>query len=521
MSSSIESEHYWEQFSILPADLDHLANFLVEQEAPQTLKDLTHELIRYRNQQIVSLLKDTLSQGHIYRPKDKYAVGERVLFPHLGDILGEVIAVRSGHNPEFEPFSVMRVRTENGEETEFVMDLRHEHPLNEMMYLPKEEDLSADDLCTQYGDRIRGELQRALETNGQFLSVEDQWFLRDLIVEITPGQLNIAEAMLDMAGGGPLSTTALLAELDLPEEVPEALQAFSLEYALLRDRRFDEVGPTGQAMWYLRQMEPREVLETPPLLHYMPIPYNRGLLDKFMLKLEQEIDDEWSDEQPDIPSQKTTTIVLPYRHWRSGTLPLSARVAKLFPSAHITDRIRFTFVDGHTKEEFPGWVVRSGRYVYGLQDWFHTYHVNTGSYIDLEQKEDEPEKIYIRVRPLRSHRSEWLRSVTIQDGKLNFAVLRARVYCEFDEQMTISVSDPDAIDQLAEQMNTQSLESILELVFNGLSGLSLQRAVHATALYSMVNLIRRVTPAPLLSILATSSRYNSLGDNYWAYRGEN
>ncbi len=521
MSSPIESERYWERFSILPADLEHLANFLMERESPQTLQQLTRELINYRNQQIVSLLQDTLSQGHIYRPQETYAVGEQVLFPHLGDILGEVVSVRPGHNPEYEPFSVMRVRTEDGEEMEFAMELSHEHPLNEMVYLPQEEDLSADDLCARYGERIRSELLRALETSSQFLTVGDQWFLRDLVLEITPGQLNIAEAMLDMAGGGPLATTDFLKELDLPSEVPLALQIFSLEYALLRDRRFDEVGPAGKALWYLREMEPREVLETPPLLHYMPIPYNRGLLDSIMLKLEQEIDDEWSDAQPDVPLQEKTTVILPYRHWRSGTLPLSARVSKLFPSARMTDRIRFTFVDGHTQEEFPGWVVLSGRYVYGLREWFAARHASTGSYIDLEQVPDTPGKIRISVRPLRSHRSEWLRTVNVQDGKLNFAVLRVRVYCEFDEQQAVSVNDPDAVDQLAGQMNSLSLESVLETVFNGLSGLSLQRAVHATALYSIVNLVRRVTPAPLLSILATSSRYISLGDNYWAYRGEN
>jgi len=39
-------------------------------------------------------------------------------------------------------------------------------------------------------------------------------------------------------------------------------------------------------------------------------------------------------------------------------------------------------------------------------------------------------------------------------------------------------------------------------------------------LYSVLNLMRRVPPAPMLAVLATSSRYVSLGDNYWAYRGE-
>ncbi len=54
---------------------------------------------------------------------------------------------------------------------------------------------------------------------------------------MSPGQVNIAEAMLDMAGGGPMPDEDLLQEIDLPDEISAPLQAFSLEHALLRDRQ--------------------------------------------------------------------------------------------------------------------------------------------------------------------------------------------------------------------------------------------------------------------------------------------
>jgi len=38
-------------------------------------------------------------------------------------------------------------------------------------------------------------------------------------------------------------------------------------------------------------------------------------------------------------------------------------------------------------------------------------------------------------------------------------------------------------------------------------------------LYSVLNLVRRVSPAPMLAALAISPKYVSLGDNYWAYQG--
>ncbi len=518
-SSAVQSNQYWEQFFVIPADVDHLVNFLVESERPQTLSALVQELIAYRHQKMVDLLKDTLSQGRVYRPAESYEVGETIVFPHLKNSLGEVVAVRPGRNPEHEPFSVIKVKMSEGRGREFVAELEHEHPLNTVSYLPSE-DVATEDLVAQYSGHVREALLTTLETSAQFLSVADQWFLRDLVMDVSAGQLNIAEALLDMADGGPLETQAFLAEMEFPDEISKSLQIFSLEYALLRDKRFDEVGPSGKGMWYLRRMEPKQVLETPVTLRYMPVPYNRGLLDDVMLALERQMDDEWSEAPHEEAPEESLTVVLTYPHWRSGTLPLGSRVVKLFPTARITDRIRFTFVDADTKQEFPGWVVRSGRYVYGLADWYAKHGIVVGTYIDLARG-DEPGKIEVAVRKFRSQRREWLRTVTVEDGALAFEVTRVPVVCEFDELAAVAVPDPDSLDALAEDLQRTSLESLLDMAFDGLAGLSLQRAVHALTLYSVLNLVRRVAPEPVLTILATSSKYNSLGDNYWAYRGEN
>ncbi len=517
-SSTVHNNQYWEQFAITPADVEHLVNFLVDREQPETLQTLAYEVVRYRHEEAMNSLRDILSQGQVYRPEALYEVGEKVVFPHLNNALAEVVAVRPGHNPEYEPFSVMQVRMQSGAEREFVIGLRQEHPLNTVADMPVE-DLAVDDLYVQYGAKVQKALRSTLEMNVQFLAVAERWFLRDLVVEISPGQLNIAEALLDMNGGGPTPTEAFLEDMELPSEVALPLKVFSLENALLRDHRFDEVGPSGKGLWYLRRMEPRQVLETPPPLRYIPIPYNRGLLDDVMLSLEKVVDDEWGDAATDTSVEASVTVVLTYPHWRSRTLPLAARVAKLFPTARVTDRIMFSFVDGVTGEEFPGWVVRSGRYVFGLADWYTKNEVGVGAFIDLKRHEKSG-NIVVNVRKIRSRRREWLRTVTAEDGQLNFEVTRVPVACEFDELAAVAVPDPDSVDGLAEKLQRMSLESLMETAFSGLAGLSLQRAVHGVTLYSVLNLLRRIAPAPMLATLAASSRYISLGDNYWAYRGE-
>ncbi|MBN1873888.1 MAG: hypothetical protein JXA33_06630 [Anaerolineae bacterium] len=518
VSDTGQKDQYWEQFALLPLDIEHLVNFLVETERPYTLRELAREIVRYRHQQAMSLMKDILSQGRIYRPAEAYQVGEFVIFPHLGNVLGEVIEVRPGCNPEFEPFSVMRLRLDTGSEREYAAELPGEHPLNTATYFTAA-DVTVDELFDLYGEKVEDELQATLETSSQFISVAHKWFVRDLVMEVPPGQLNIAEALLDMSGGGPVPTSGFLEVMDLPAEIPDPLKLFSLEYALLRDNRFDEVGPAGQALWYLRRMEPQQVLETPELLRYMPIPHNRSLLDEVMLTLELQADDEWSDTEYRESEDNLVTVVLSYPHWRSGTLPLAPHIAGLFPTAQLTDRIRFTFIDGDTKETFPGWVVLRSRYVYGLAAWYKRQQVQVGAYIDLQHGE-EPGSIIIQARSIRSRRREWLRTASVEDGRLYLEVTRVPVFCEFDELAAVAVPNPDNVDALAVQLKRASLELLLDQVFNGLAGLSLQRAVHAMTLYSVLNLVRRVPPAPMLSVLATSSKYVSLGDNYWAYRGD-
>ncbi|RLC89842.1 MAG: hypothetical protein DRI37_03040 [Chloroflexi bacterium] len=517
----MKSDQYWEQFAILPTDLEYLTNLLVEDERPKTLEELGRELILHRHQQLVTLAEESLSQGRIYRPGESYEVEERIIFPNLGNLLGEVVAVRPGHNPQYEPFTVVQVRMTNGDEREFAAELPGGHPLDEATYLPTEE-ADPEKLCHLYGKRIQELLYQALDNDLRFVTVAEQWFIKDLLMNVSQMQLNIAEAMLDMIGGGPLPTENFLSELELPAEISRDLQLFSLEYALLQDLRFDEVGPVGQALWYLRRMEPGQVLEIPAHLRYLPRPYNRNLLNEMMRSMEAQLDDEWSELpfKGELDPQGAVTVTLSYPHWRSGTLPLTAKLGQIFPTAHRTDHVRFTFVDGTGGEEFPGWVVRSGRYVYGLEEWYQKYKVGPGTYIDLVRGKN-PGTIVVSTRPFRSKRGDWLRTVSVGDNTLSLEVTRYPVFCEFDELAAIGVSDPEAVDALAEKMKHVTLETLVDQVFRELAVLSLQRAVHVVTLYSVLNLLRRVPPAPLQAILAAGQQYISLGDNYWSYRGEN
>jgi hypothetical protein len=357
-------------------------------------------------------------------------------------------------------------------------------------------------------------LAERLEVEPSFVCLASKWFRKDLLVDVHIGHLNLAEAVLDMADGGPLPTDALLGDLELPEEITPQLRIFSLNYVLQEDERFDEVGPAGEVLWFLRRLEPEEVQSVPIWLEYVPLDYNPALLTSEMLALERTLDDEWSDLDSPVEVPESVTVVLTYPHWRSGTLPLSGRLARIFPAGR-AHRIRFTFVDGETGAEMPGWVVRKGRYVYGLGEWYRAYDIPVGAYLELARGEKQG-TVAIRRRARRPRR-EWVRVALPLEGRLTLEMRKELIACKYDDLMVVAQENIAAMDAVWTRSREQgfSLSQLIAEVFPELTKLSPQGTVHAATLYSAVNAAMRMPPGPLLAELVASGVYAPVGDNYW------
>jgi hypothetical protein len=109
-----------------------------------------------------------------------------------------------------------------------------------------------------------------------------------------------------------------------------------LNYALQEDPRFDEVGTTGQFSWFLRRLEPAEVLETPPYLRTEGLSILSDELDDNTYQLLDELNDELSFTTEDINDAEPTdriSVTLTYPHWRAGSLPVSPLTNQVLPSA--------------------------------------------------------------------------------------------------------------------------------------------------------------------------------------------
>lgn len=515
---SLEKD-YWEKFDLTEQDLEYLYSYLFDVEKPLTLEELTQALISERiRKEKESLEKQQQSGGAVYYPKDHFQVGQNIRIPALGWQDGKVTTSRPGNNPELPPFEVIEVQLANGETKQFAAGLE-DHKLNQPVTINADDPLLNVDYVTKnYGDDLADLLSEFLESNQDLVRIAGRWFPRALLVDINVGHLNLAEAVLDMMGGGPLPTPALMEQIDLPVDVDSNLNEFSLNLALQEDKRFDEVGPSGEVLWYLHRLEPEPVREIPSFLHYNGSmdenPDIRQMLHEFEPQVLDELEPALNPSNGKQVDEVTLNLIYP--HWRAGTLPLAGNLTMLFPTALESPRIQFTFVDGNSSEKFSGWVVRQNNYVFGLRDWYLSQGIITGSRIHV-QRGKNPGEVIIRADKKRSSR-EWIRTAVIgSDGGIVFSMLKHNITAAVDERMAIMISDTEMLDKVWERGSKQrgSLPQTVRLIITEMAKLSPQSHVHAQELYAGVNILRRCPPGPILSVLLESPWANHLGNLYF------
>jgi hypothetical protein len=427
--------------------------------------------------------------------------------------------VRAGVNPEVGSFDVLTVAFEDSGERLFAAGLAN-HSLNNAPVQTEEDDgVDLAAILSVHGNDIQKMIEAAFNADDGLVRIAGRWFPRALLIGVKEVDLNIAEASLDVAGGEPQPASALLKDVELPTGVNPKLAEFSLNFALQEDDRFDEVGPAGEVLWCLKRLEPDGVQEVPATLRYEAIEHDPEDMTVPMVALESQLDDELTPVKENISREdvKSVTISLIYPHLRAGTLPMSAWTRALFPTAYESPRVRFTLVDGKTKQRIPAWVVRDHGYVYGLREWYKTHQLIPGSLVQVRRGE-KPGEVIVEAKTQKASK-DWVRTLMIgTDGGMVFAMLKQPITAEFNDRMVIYVSDFKALDPLWQKK--RPFDELVVMVMRELTKLTPQGHVHAQELYAGVNLVRRVPPAPLFALLATNPIFKHVGDLHFRLDGE-
>lgn len=522
-----QTAEYWrEEFALSKEDLEQLYEWIVEEGEPRMIDEFGIKVIEHRcHKEELALSKQ--SGGQIYLPQEKYEVGQRVVFPAFDYVLGQVLTIRDGNNPRYGAFKVMQVKLDQEDQPrEFVAEFEPDHPLRRSMPTPEDgwDMLSPSQLYAQYGSTVREKLEETLRQNEDYVYLDGRWFLRGLLPEITPFQLNIAEAIIDerrqpLAIGALLERTGqVLDEMGMPSEGKPTVRAYALANALSHDERFVQISTGGASAWYLSNSVPEVVRHKP--MRLVPLYPTRGgeWLNRELRDFTQEILDEADELEPaTLPTVVDgVQFFLSYPHRHEGTLPLTLQALSLL-SDKPADRFMVTFVDQRSKEKMPGWMIPSEHYAWGLEDWYHRHELPVGAAIEL-RRTDDPYTFLVGYEE-RKRKSDWIREARVLNGRLVFGIQRKAYDCRFDKHLLVDEGNPADLDRLWVDSGVEpdSLFDCLTQVFPELAKLSGQGLVNAKALYSAVNLTRRCGTVPIFAELTRRACFDPVGDGNWVY----
>ena len=513
-----QTREYWvSNFIATESDIENLYNHFLEVENPQTIGQLAQAIIVHRVTAERQDIERRMEGRTVYQPHQSYTKGDQLVFSALKFAPGTVKTVRQGYNPEHGAFKVIGVQIDK-KVREFAAELTAEHPLslNAGSLLEQIKNVDAEELYKLYGDVIEKQIIKALENHPEFIRLGNEWFVKPLLADISIGHLHLAEAALDVHTGGPLSVNEILVHLELGKEIPPAVQAFSLNHAMLQDDRFDEVAPKGDVAWYLQRLEPDGVKTVPERLIYKPVHYDRALISPQLRLLERELDDEWSD--IDLPLMShLVTLSLTFPHRWAGTLPLSVTTRPLFPVGRSPHQL-ITLIDAETNEELDGWIVQEHRYIYGLKEWYDKNEIPVGGFISLRPGE-KPGTLMLDY-DRRRKKKEYVRLANVDNNnRLVFEHEQRSIGCRFDDLMIVGTDFVAAVDGAWQRAgkNQRSLVSILAEVVPALASLAAQNSVHAKTIYSAVNMLKRVPPGPIFAELVRHPAFRAVGDHYWQF----
>src|SRR3989304_3290763 len=308
--------NYWENFELRDEDLEYLYNHMLEIETPLTARELAEVLVRERIRHEKESIERQIGSGATYFPKDQYAPGDKIRFPALQWEEGSVTGVRSGTNPEYPPFGVIDVEFKKLGVKSFATGVEN-HKLNAPVGLSADDpSLDVEEVLRLHSKAIQTRLADKFKQVPDLVQIAGAWFPRSLLVDVSIGHLNLAEAVLEVEEGGPLPTRNILEQIELPTDVNLKLTEISMNLALQEDERFDEVGPSGETLWFLQRLEPEGVRTIPFHLRYQT-PSNLAALENTDLAadLNSMVFDELETEDDQPSRGNHITVSLIYPHW--------------------------------------------------------------------------------------------------------------------------------------------------------------------------------------------------------------
>lgn len=247
MAHKIDTHDYWtHDFHLTDAEVEAFYALALEQMKPVETGKMAEKIIHGRVEK--SIAAQRLSEevgGTVYNPSRTFTRGQKLIFSALGGRQGTVAEVRSGNNAAYGDYQVVTVSF-GDERREFAAGLQGDHALTQV-----DVDIDVSKLAKKFAPDVTRALEARLATDPEWLRSGHRWLLKAMLPVLTPGHMNLAEAVV-MFADKPVTTDQILADLDLDDSIPIETRRLAVEQKLAEDGRFRNVGAVEAPLWALK-----------------------------------------------------------------------------------------------------------------------------------------------------------------------------------------------------------------------------------------------------------------------------
>jgi len=251
----------FENFVLEPAEIRQIEIFIAKKSKPVHVTEIGEYIISNRLEKFAQL-----NQTRLYSPTDKYSVGERILFCFTDNklVIGEILWIEKGH--EFTLFGwgdKIGVSLQGYEKAKkYVSNCPAFSKKRYAEDGPKEGIILPINIVNEQKEKIIPVISNSLSHHEEFVNVADTWFIRSLLPEIRPDELELCHGCIKEKGV-PLSSEFLICEVLKIAPESEKFEAFlfSLNYCLQYNISFIKCKITEEMQWDIRRPVPPKTIQ--------------------------------------------------------------------------------------------------------------------------------------------------------------------------------------------------------------------------------------------------------------------
>ena len=251
----------FENFVLEPAEIRQIEIFISKRIKPVQITEVAELIISNRLEKFAGI-----HQTRLYLPTEKYSVGERILFcfPNNKFVIGEILWIEKGHeSTQMGRYDKLVVSLHGfEEEKQFASNCPTFPKKRYAEDGPKEGIILPINIVNEQREKIIPVIRGSLAHHEEFVNVDDTWFIRSLLPEIRPDELELCHDCIK-ENGKPLSSEFLTREVIkiAPESEKYEAFLFSLNYCLQCNGSFIKCKITEEIQWDIRRPVPPKTIQ--------------------------------------------------------------------------------------------------------------------------------------------------------------------------------------------------------------------------------------------------------------------